>query len=74
MWYEFNPKVSQLNPKVSQLNPKSSPAHSLPPGYFDRNAKSIVVNRKDKDYSQTVNYNTRALNSGPWDDGDNKKV
>ena len=34
-------------------------SYALPPNYFDRNAKPIIVSRKAKDYSQSVNYKTK---------------
>lgn len=52
--------LSTIDTKDSDKQDTTVPAsYALPPNYFDRNAKPIIVSRKEKNYSQSVIYKTK---------------
>ena len=56
----FSSSLDVADTKDTDKQDATVPAsYTLPPNYFDRNAKPIIVSRKAKDYSQSVNYKTK---------------
>ena len=55
----FTDTVPENTDKVQKSGVSSS--YALPPNYFDRNAKPIVVSRKPKDFSVGAKYKTKVF-------------
>ena len=55
----FTDTVPENTDKVQKSGVSSS--YALPPNYFDRNAKPIVVSRKPKDFSVGTKYKTKVF-------------